>query len=312
MIDISLAVAFGAGLLSFLSPCILPLIPGYLSFLSGAGTDELRAGTRRAGVLYRTLFFVLGFSAVFVTLGLVFSGAGMLVVGRSNRILSIMAGAVLVVLGLNTMFDFLRFLNTEARVRVSSRPSSAAGAVLVGMAFGAGWTPCVGPILASILFMAARSGGASKAALLLSFYSAGLALPFIAAGLFFERLAPLWAWFKRHGRAVKTVSGALLVVIGLSMALGKMTAFNAAASRLGFLVRSTVVSNPAATKAWSLGLMAAFAAAIALPPVVRGRRFATPARLVFLGILAVLAVLELAGVISVAGILSGWLLFQGI
>ena len=312
MIDISLAVAFGAGVLSFLSPCILPLIPGYLSFLSGAGADELRAGTRRAGVLYRTLFFVLGFSTVFVALGLVFSGAGMLAAGRSNRYLSIAAGSVLVVLGLNTMFDFLRFLNAEVRARVSSRPTSAAGALLVGMAFGAGWTPCVGPILASILFMAARSGGAGKAALLLSLYSAGLALPFIAAGLFFAQLAPLWAWFKRHGRAVKTVSGALLVVIGLSMALGRMTAFNAAASRLGFLVKSVVVSNPATAKAWTLGLLAALAAAATLPPVILGHRFATPARLVSLGVLSVLAVLELSGIVSIAGVLSGWLLFQGV
>jgi cytochrome c-type biogenesis protein len=240
---------------------------------------------------------------------MVFSGSGMLFAGRSGRALSIVAGSVLVVLGLNTIFDFLRFLGAEVRARVVGRPTSAAGAMLVGMAFGAGWTPCVGPILASILFMAARSGGVAKAALLLSVYSAGLALPFIAAGLFFERLAPLWAWFKRHGRGVKTVSGALLVVIGLSMALGRMTAFNAAAFRLGFLVRSLVVSNPGMAKAWSVGLMAALAAALALPPLILRHRFATPARLALLGIIAALAILELAGIVSIAGAFSGWLLF---
>ena len=147
---------------------------------------------------------------------------------------------------------------------------------------------------------------------MLSLYSAGLALPFIAAGLFFERLAPLWTWFKRHGRAVRALSGALLVVIGLSMALGQMTAFNAAASRLGFFVKSIVVSNPGATKAWSLVLLSALAAAVALPPVVQRRRFGTPARLASLVVLAVLAMLELAGIVSIAGVLSGWLLFQGV
>jgi len=311
VIDVSVAVALGAGLLSFLSPCVLPLIPGYLSFISGAGSDEIRTGTRRAGVFYRTLFFVLGFSAVFVGLGLAFSGGGMLTAGRSNRIVSIVAGSVIVVLGLNTMFDFIKLLNAEARAHVTTRPTSAAGAFVVGMAFGAGWTPCVGPILASILFMAARSGGAAKAVLLLSAYSAGLAVPFLAAGLFFERLAPLWAWFKRHGRAVRLASGALLVAIGLSMALGRLTAINAVAARLGFGLKAYIATQPVAATVWTTGLLAALAAALAAPPLIRKTRFAHPARLVALGTIVVLIALELSGVFSLALTVSDWLLFQG-
>jgi len=310
--DVSFAVAFGAGLLSFLSPCVLPLIPGYLSFVSGAGTEEIRSGSKRAGVFYRTLFFVLGFSAVFVALGIVFSGGGMLVAGKSNRILSIVAGSIVIVLGLNTMFDFLRFLNTEAKAHVSNKPTSAAGAFVVGMAFGAGWTPCIGPILASILFMAARSGGTLNAVLLLGTYSAGLALPFLGAGLFFDRLSPLWAWFKRHGRGVRIVSGLLLVAIGLSMALGRLTAINATFSRLGMRLKALIGTEPGLVHAWTIALLAIAALALVVVPLIRRRPFAKPARLAILALFLAALLLEAFGVVSMAGMISEWLMFQGI
>lgn len=311
MPTLTLAVAFGAGLLSFLSPCVLPLIPGYLSFISGAGADELRSGSRRAGVLVRTLFFVLGFSAVFVGLGLVFSGGGMLTAGGSSRIISVLSGSIIVLLGLNSIFDFIKLFNAELRARVTAKPTNALGALLVGMAFGAGWTPCVGPILASILFMAARAGGALKAVALLSAYSVGLALPFLAAGLFFERLLPVWAWFKRHGSAVRIGSGLLLVLIGLSIALGRLSAVNAVSSRLGFSLKAAMAAGPDAVKIWVLGIIAALAAAITVPPLVARKRFARPVRLVVLALLAALFVLEALGLVRVEMIVSEWLLFQG-
>ena len=312
MIDVTIAVALGAGLLSFLSPCVLPLIPGYLSFISGAGSAEIHSGSRRAGVFYRTLFFVLGFSAVFVGLGLAFSGGGMLVAGRSTRLVSILAGSIITLFGLNTIFNFVRLLNIEFKAHVSTKPTNAAGAFVVGMAFGAGWTPCIGPILASILFLAARSGGALKAVLLLSAYSAGLAIPFLAAGLFFERLSPVWAWFKKHGRAVRIVSGLLLIAIGLSMAFGRLTAINAVSSRMGIAIKASLATNPQTAKAWTIGLLVALIAAISLLPILRRRPFAKPFRLVVLVLLAVIVALELSGVISLAAIVSDWLLFQGV
>jgi len=310
--EVSFAVAFGAGLLSFLSPCVLPLIPGYLSFISGAGTEEIKSGSKRAGVFYRTLFFVLGFSAIFVALGIIFSGGGMLVAGKSNRMVSIVAGAIVIVLGLNTMFDFLRFLNTEAKAHVSNKPTNAAGAFVVGMAFGAGWTPCIGPILASILFMAARSGGALNAVLLLGTYSAGLALPFLGAGLFFERLSPLWAWFKRHGRGVRITSGLLLVAIGLSMALGRLTAINATFSRLGMRLKSLIGTQPDAVRVWTIALLVIATLALVAIPLLKRRPFAKPARLVILALLIAAVLLEVFGLVSIARIISDWLLFQGI
>lgn len=311
MSDVSLAVAVGAGLLSFLSPCVLPLIPGYLSFISGAGIDEVKSGSRKAGVFFRTLFFVSGFSFVFVLLGILFSGGGMIAAGNTNRIVSIVAGVVVIVLGLNMMFDFLRFLNTEAKAHVTTKPTSALGAFVVGMAFGAGWTPCIGPILASILFMAARSGGAAQAALLLAAYSAGLALPFLAAGLFFEKLAPLWAWFKKHGREVRIGSGLLLVVIGLSMALGRLTALNAATARAGMRLKGMLAAAPDTVRWWTLGVLGTLAAAIIIVPLLRKKPLARPARLVALVVIALLAALDLTGVVSLADLVAGWLLFQG-
>jgi cytochrome c-type biogenesis protein len=159
--------------------------------------------------------------------------------------------------------------------------------------------------------MAARSGGAAQSVILLSAYSAGLAVPFIAAGLFFDRLAPLWAWFKKHGLAVRIVSGLLLVVIGLSMALGRLTALNAITARLGIGIKSFAASQPEATMAISLTIIGVLAALLVAVPVLRGRRFARPVRLVVLGVLLLALLLQALGVVSFAGIVAGWLMFQG-
>jgi len=309
--DVSILVALGAGLLSFLSPCVLPLIPGYLSFISGAGIERIRDGSERSGVFWRTLFFVTGFSAVFIALGLAFSGGGMLTAGRANRVVTVAAGSLIAALGLNMIFGFLRFLNLEARVKAPAKPRSAAGAFVVGMAFGAGWTPCVGPILASILVMAARSGGAGRAVMLLTAYSAGLALPFIAAGLFFERLSPVWAWFKRHGRGVQIVSGLLLLAIGVSMAIGRLGSIGAISARAGIGLKAALATDPAAVRLWSAAVVAALAAILVVAPLARRRPFAKLWRIVALALLAVLLTLEAAGAVSMASLIADWLLFQG-
>lgn len=309
--EISVLAALGAGLLSFLSPCVLPVIPGYLSFVSGQGAAELKSGQARSLVFFRTLFFTLGFSAVFVALGIVFSGSGMLFAGNAARVVTIVAGALIALFGLNMIFDFIKVLNREARAHVSSRPVGAAGAFVVGMAFGAGWTPCIGPVLMSILFMASRAGGTGKAILLLSAYSLGLALPFLAAGLFFDRMTPLLNWFKKRGKEVRIVSGILLVLIGLVMALGKLTSLNGFFGRMAFGIKSALSSSHSAVKAWTVGALALAALAAILPPLIRKKPFARVGRIVFLCIVGLLIGLELTGVLSLAGLLSDWFLFQG-
>ncbi len=161
-------VAFAAGLLSFLSPCIIPLIPSYLTFIGGTTFQELSTGRYgRTRVIARTLLFVLGFTLVFTALGIAMSGIGSFF-GRTSRIVSYAAGAVIVLFGLNIIFDFWKLLDTERRLHLERRPAGWFGSILVGMAFAAGWTPCVGPILASILFVAGTSGDVARGAFLLA------------------------------------------------------------------------------------------------------------------------------------------------
>lgn len=303
-------LALGAGLLSFLSPCILPLIPGYISFISGAGVADGDRPPRRA-VLVRTAAFVLGFTAVFTALGLVFGGGALLFGGAARRITAA-AGLVIVLFGLNTLFDFLKFLNAERRAHPTERPAGLGGAFLVGLAFGAGWTPCVGPILASILLFAGRSGNPWTAGALLAVYSLGLALPFLAAGAFLDRMRPFLDWFKRRGREVRIASGLMLVLLGLGMALGQIEALNGSFARAGFALADFARTRPSGARTAALAAYAALAALAVLVPLVRGRAFLRPLRIVFLALLAAAALGETLGWWTGISTLSGWLLFQGI
>lgn len=309
--QVGVLAAAGAGLLSFLSPCVLPLIPGYLSFVSGKSAAELRDGSARGLVFLRSAFFVLGFSAVFVSLGLIFSGGGMLLAGKASRWINLGAGLIITLFGLNMIFDFIKILNREARAQVQSKPAGALGSFVVGMAFGAGWTPCIGPILASILFMAARSGRAAEAAALLAAYSLGLGLPFLAAGLFFERLSPLMNWLKKRGRELRIGSGVLLVALGLAMAFGRLTALNGAFSRSGIALMGFNASDPSGARLAAALAWAALAAIALALPLIRRKPLLRWWRLGLVGLFAGLAALEAFGAIGTVAFLGRWLLFQG-
>lgn len=222
--QVSLLAAFGAGLLSFLSPCVLPLIPGYLSFMTGLTSSELSQGdvpTRR--VLAPALLFVAGFSLVFVAFGASASVLGQLLLGY-RPIIEKIAGVALVAFGI-LMLGVIRvpWLYAEARADLEkTRTFGRAAAFVLGMAFAAGWTPCVGPILGSILALAGASGSVGTGALLLLVYSAGLGLPFIAVALLFGRLAPAMHWFNRHALTINRVAGVLLVVLGVLIFFGRL------------------------------------------------------------------------------------------
>ncbi|MDP9067532.1 MAG: cytochrome c biogenesis protein CcdA [Actinomycetota bacterium] len=219
MADPSVPIAFGAGVVSFLSPCVLPLVPGYISYMSGltAGSEELpdRVKTRRAAIA--SLVFVMGFTAVFVPLGATASLLGQLLRSYQDE-LRIASGIFIILLGLVFMNVIkLPFLQREARFH--PKPGSGlGGAAVLGGAFAFGWSPCIGPILGSVLTLAAgrgATGSAAEGALLLAVYSLGLGVPFVLAGLGVTRLTGVVSWLRKHTRTVSLASGVLLMIVGL-------------------------------------------------------------------------------------------------
>ncbi len=230
MLDITLGAAFIAGLVSFVSPCVLPIVPPYLAWLAGITFDELgdenADATARRRILLAALFFVLGFSTVFVMLGATASTVGR-VLAQYFDILSIVAGIVILIMGLHFLGVFrIGLLFREARVQVRSKPAGPAGAYVMGLAFAFGWTPCVGPVLAAILFVAGSEGSALRGALLLAAYSFGIGLPFLLAGAFASRFLKLAGRFKRHMDKVEKAMGAMLVVTGILFMTGSMSAIS--------------------------------------------------------------------------------------
>jgi cytochrome c-type biogenesis protein len=221
--DLSIPAAFAAGLLSFLSPCVLPLIPSYLSLLGGMSPAGPSARHR---LIAASASFVLGFSAVFIILSIVFSTTFSLLGGISKYI-NLAAGLIVIVLGLNIIFDFLSFLNYEKRFHPGGKAARGiTGAFFAGLAFGAGWTPCIGPILTGILLLAGRQGKAGAAALYLACYSAGLGLPFLGAAIFFDRFLAGAKKLRAHLPLIRRVSGIFLIFIGLLILTGRFTALN--------------------------------------------------------------------------------------
>lgn len=209
-----------AGFLSFLSPCVLPLIPGYLSFISGVSFEDLVSREKTASHLRRltvnTVFFVIGFSLVFIILGAAASGIGGWL--RHNLALfNKIAGALVFLFGLHVSGLLrIRALNYEKRFNLSrAKRKGILGSALIGIAFAFGWTPCIGPILGGILTLAAQQESSRQGVMLLVFYSAGLGIPFILTALLFNYLMGVFGFIKRHFRAVEIVSGGLLMLVGV-------------------------------------------------------------------------------------------------
>lgn len=218
---VTLPLAFVAGLLSFLSPCVLPLIPTYLTYLAGHTLEQLadqKAG--RGRLMANAFLFVTGFSVVFVAFGAAASTLGRFLLAN-QRLVAKIAGIVVVVLGLNTAGVInLAFLSREARVDMKPRTAGLGSSFLLGLAFSAGWTPCIGPILASILVLASAQTTVAQGVVLLGVYAAGLAVPFLAAALVLSRSPGLVRRLYRYLPAVKVVSGLLLVGVGAMIYFG--------------------------------------------------------------------------------------------
>ncbi len=223
----ALLVAFSAGILSFLSPCVLPIVPPYLAYMGGVSVTDMednRAARGRAVVA--SLFFVLGLSTVFLILG-----AGASALGRAfasyRPYLEVGAGVVVVIFGLHFLGLFrLKFLDREMRMDAGDQGGSAFGAYFLGLAFAFGWTPCLGPILSAILSLAGGQADVSKGVMLLGVYAIGLGVPFVLVAAFFPQMKRPMAWMKRNMRVIEKTSGVLLVVVGLAMATGFMSMFS--------------------------------------------------------------------------------------
>jgi len=219
--DVTLGYAFAAGLLSFLSPCVLPLIPAYLSFISGVAIGELASEDRTkkvmAKALTNTLLFVLGFTIIFVMLGASASAVGTLI-REYMKYLLIVGGAVLLVLAMHFLGIFrIKALDVEKRVQVKSKKFGALGSILIGMAFAAGWTPCIGPILLAILGVAATKDTVWQGIVLLIAYSLGIGLPFILASLSINAFLTLFKKIRKGYRIIEVVAAFLLVFAGIWM-----------------------------------------------------------------------------------------------
>jgi cytochrome c-type biogenesis protein len=214
-------VAFAAGLLSFLSPCVLPLVPSYVGFLTGMTLPEVTG--RRRVALTHALLFVSGFSLVFILLG-----ASATALGRALNYYQVwlqrLGGALIILFGLLCLGVFSpRLLSQERRLHLERKPVGYLGSVLVGMAFAAGWTPCIGPVLGAILGLAATSTDVSRGMLLLAVYSAGLALPFLVAAVAVDSFLDWFQRFRRFLPWVMRISGVMLVFVGILLFTGEFT-----------------------------------------------------------------------------------------
>jgi cytochrome c-type biogenesis protein len=227
--DVSIPAALIAGIISFLSPCVLPLVPPYLIYLTGAtiehvATGEQAAASKRA-VMLSALMFVLGFSTVFIALGASASVIGGLIRAWSAQ-LSIVAGIVIIIMGLHFLgLTRIAFLMREGRLSIP-KPVGLGGAYVMGLAFAFGWTPCIGPILAAILSVAASEATVAKGAGLLAVYSAGLGIPFLLAAFMIEQFSSLLARLKRHLDSVERAMGVLMVLTGVAFLTGSMSSIS--------------------------------------------------------------------------------------
>jgi cytochrome c-type biogenesis protein len=224
--ELSIPIALLAGLVSFLSPCVLPLVPGYISMLSGATIEELKVGASpelMGRILRNSLSFVVGFSIVFVVLGASATAVGRFLLAQRTTF-NLVAGLVVIVFGLHlTGLVKIPLLYRQARLETGEPRRGLVGAFLLGFAFAFGWTPCIGPILTAILALAAQRQTVFQGMFLLAIYSAGLAIPFLLTSVGLGQFLKIYGGFRKHLQTVEVGSGVLLIALGILMATNKFT-----------------------------------------------------------------------------------------
>ena len=231
-VDTTVVAAFAVGFLSFVSPCVLPLVPGYLSTISGVSFADIQAGRGRSKVLVPALLFCLSFSVMFVALGMTATGLGETLL-ENRQTLRKVAGVVLIAMG--AMFVgtlFLPLLNREWRPEVLLRRAQAGGPIVAGLAFAVAWLPCTGPTLGAILTAASTEGTVGEGGVLLAFYALGLAVPFLLSALAFSSVAGLFRFFRNHYTAITVLSGVVLMAMGWLLLTNELTRLNSEALQL--------------------------------------------------------------------------------
>ncbi len=226
MDNVTLISAFIAGVVSFVSPCVLPLVPAYISFISGVSLEQLRQNpgeTRRKNVVWTSLIFIAGFSTIFILLGASATVAGQFLL--KNKILfNRIAGIVIIIFGLHVAGLFqIKFLNYEKRFNMNRKTGGIVSTYLVGLAFAAGWTPCIGPILTAILVVASNQATGVQGVLLLASYSLGLGIPFFLTAIALNTFFGFFGWVKRHYRQIEYASAALLIILGVMVFTNQFT-----------------------------------------------------------------------------------------
>ena len=223
-VSLGVVISFTAGLLSFLSPCVLPLIPSYVTFVTGLSLEDVQRSRKTA--LVHALLFVAGFSLIFLALGATATAVGRLLLVHRQWI-SRVGGVLVVLLGLYLLGAFnMRFLARERRFHISDKPLGYLGTLLVGVAFGAGWSPCIGPILGGILTYTATQAELQRGLVLLGAYSLGLAIPFVIAAVAVERFIAVFQRYRSRLIWVDRIAGVLLIVVGVLMLTNYMTALS--------------------------------------------------------------------------------------
>jgi cytochrome c-type biogenesis protein len=231
-VDTTVVAAFAVGFVSFISPCVLPLVPGYLSTISGVSFADIKAGRGRAKVLVPALLFCLSFGAMFVALGMTATGLGGLL--QDNRLLlRKLAGVVIALMGVLFIATlFVPLLNREWRSEKLLRRASAGGPIVAGLAFAVAWLPCTGPTLGTILTAASTEDTVGRGGVLLAFYALGLAVPFLLSALAFSSVSGVFRFFRDHYKVITVISGVVLVAMGVLLYTNELTRLNSEALSL--------------------------------------------------------------------------------
>lgn len=234
MKDISIFLAFSAGLLSFLSPCVLPLVPAYISYLTGSSIEELKYNKTKLLTLYKSFGFVLGFSVIFILMGVSITSIGKLLITHKDLFRRI-GGIIIIIFGLHTIEIFkFKLLYREKRFLYFDKINGPFSSLIMGMAFALGWTPCIGPILSSILIYATSMDSIDKGVLLLVMYSIGLSVPFILTAMALESFTEQFKRFSKHLPIISKISGILMIIMGIIIFTNKLAILSQYTSFVNF------------------------------------------------------------------------------